>query len=61
MDIARGNQPGYYQLRYFHDDFSKSDVIVTLDQNRSFEFMVNSEDSVNLATFTKLELPPPSR
>ena len=55
------NQPGYYQLRYYHDDFSKSDVIVTLDQNRSFEFMINSEDSANLATFTKLELPPPSR
>ena len=60
MDIARGNQPGVYQLRYYHDDFSKSEVIVTLDQNRSFEFMVNSEDSASLANFTKLELPLPA-
>jgi acetolactate synthase regulatory subunit len=54
MDIARGHQPDTYQIRFYHDDFSTSDIIITLDHDRSFNFLLNSEEKVYPITFTKL-------
>ncbi|MGC9940973.1 MAG: hypothetical protein ABSE48_04015 [Verrucomicrobiota bacterium] len=54
MDIAHGNQPGVYQVVYYHNDFTKSDVIVTLDHGRTFSFILNSGDETYPVTFTKL-------
>ncbi len=55
MDIARGDAPGSYAIKYYRDDFSRSAVIVTLEQNRQFEFMMNSEDDAIPIIFTKLK------
>lgn len=54
MDLASGNQPGVYQITYYHDDFVRSDVIVTLDQGRAFGFTLNTEDKSYPITFTKI-------
>ena len=55
MDIAEGDPPGSYHINYYKDDFSRSEVIVTLEQNRSFEFMMNSGDDSVPIVFTKLK------
>ena len=54
MDIAHGNQSGVYQISYYHNDFTRSDVIVTLDQGRAFGFTLNTEDKSYPLTFTKI-------
>lgn len=55
MDISEGDPPGSYHIKYYKDDFSRSEVIVTLEQDRSFEFMLNSGDDSIPVTFTKLK------
>jgi hypothetical protein len=54
MDITRGNQPGVYQIRLYHDDFATSDLIVTLDHGRAFSFNLNTREEVVPVTFTKI-------
>jgi len=54
VDIAHGNQPGVYQLSYYHNDFTRSDVIVTLDHGRTFNFVLNSGNDTYPVTFTKI-------
>lgn len=54
MDIARGNQAGVYELSYYHNDFTRSELIVTLDHGHSFNFILNSGDEATPVTFTKL-------
>jgi len=55
MDIARGDTPGSYHIRYYKDDFSRSDLIVNLEQNGRFEFILNSGDHSFPITFSKLK------
>jgi hypothetical protein len=54
MDITRGNQPGVYQIRLYHDDFGTSDLIVSLDHGRAFSFDLNSREEVIPVTFDKI-------
>jgi hypothetical protein len=61
MDIARSVAPDSYELKYYRDDFSSSDIIVTLDQNQRFQFILNSGDQSFPITFTKLAPPPKLR
>src|ERR1700677_3356280 len=42
MDVARATAPGSYELKYYRYDFSWSDVIVRLDDNRHFQFPLHS-------------------
>ena len=56
MDIARSDAPGSYHIRYYKDDFSRSDVIVSLEQNGHFEFILNSGDQSFPIIFSKLKL-----
>ena len=56
MDIARSDTPGSYHIRYYKDDFSRSDVIVSLEQNGRFEFILNSGDESFPIIFSKLKL-----
>lgn len=56
MDIARGDTPGSYNIRYYKDDFSQSDVIVSIEQNARFEFILNSGDHSFPIIFNKLKL-----
>jgi hypothetical protein len=54
MDIARATAPGSYEIKYYRDDFSWSDVIVSLDENRHFQFNLHSEEEAFPVDFTKL-------
>jgi hypothetical protein len=56
MDILPGDPPGSYHMKYYADDFSRSVVIVTLEQNRRFRFILNSGDDAISIVFTKLKL-----
>jgi hypothetical protein len=55
MDIARGVGPGSYDIKYYREDFSWSDVIVTLEQNGRFRFILNYGDNAFPFIFTKLK------
>jgi hypothetical protein len=61
MDIARGDAPGSYAIKYYKDDFSSSDLVVSLEENRRFRFILNSGDKAFTLTFTKMALPSPLR
>ncbi len=61
MDISRGEAPGSYAVKYYKDDFSRADLVVSLEENRRFRFLLNAGDQAYPITFTKLELPYPAR
>jgi len=61
MDITRGETPGSYAIKYYKDDFSSSDLVVTLEENRRFRFILNAGEKLFPMTFTKLPLPAPAR
>jgi hypothetical protein len=61
MDIARGDAPGSYAIKFYKDDFSSSDLVVNLEENRRFQFILNDDDKSLPIMFTKLELPVPAR
>jgi hypothetical protein len=61
LDVTRGNQPGVYQLSYYRNDFTRSDVIVTLDHGRTFNFVLNSGNDTYPVTFNKIGPFPPTR
>jgi hypothetical protein len=54
MDVARATAPRSYEIKYYRDDFSWSDVIVSLDDNRHFQFSLHSGEEAFPIDFTKL-------
>jgi hypothetical protein len=56
MDIARGVAPGSYDIKYYREDFLRSDVIVTLEQNGHFRFNLHYGENAFPIVFTKLKL-----
>ena len=60
MDIAHGDAPGSYAIKYFKDDFSSSDIVVNLEENRRLQVILDDGDKSLPMMFTKLELPVPA-
>ena len=59
MDIAFTDRPGDYSLEYYRDDFSAAKTTVLLDHERTFSFMITTEDKADEVTFTKIGTPMP--
>lgn len=57
MDVARGNAPGAYAITYYQNDFSAAALVVSLENNRRFQFILNVGDQSFPVAFTKLEPP----
>jgi hypothetical protein len=59
MDIALTDRPGAYNVKYYRDDFGMSKTSVLLDHERTFSFMITTEDKADEVTFTKIGTPMP--
>jgi hypothetical protein len=57
IDIARGRQPGTYNLKYYRDDFAVAGTSVMLDHDRAFVFVLVTGDDATEVRFTKTGVP----
>jgi hypothetical protein len=60
MDIARGERPGTYDIKYYRDDFAVAKTSVRLEQGHAFTFIIRSGDEARSITFVKVGAPVPA-
>lgn len=60
MDIARGERPGTYNVKYYSDDFTVAETTIALDPAGSFTFNVRTADAAYTVAFVKTNPQPPA-
>jgi hypothetical protein len=60
MDIARGQRPGAYNLKYYRSDFEEADTSLLMARNGSLTFFIRSGDDAYAVTLLKIGSPMPA-